>query len=411
LPHDEFDVVVIGTGAAGLAAAQSLAQTGLAFVVLEARERPGGRAWTTTLGNGESADIGCGWLHSAEANPFAEIAQRQGRTLDKSPPPWSRPGAQVGPLKDRMAGFAQAIGQFRERVESRPQDAPDVACDALLDPGDPFNPLIDAVSTWYSGAELAKISAADLALYEDSGVNWRVREGFGAVIAELAEGLPIRYGCPVRAIDRSGAILSIETVQGRLRAKAVIVTLPSDVLAAMPDLFRPALPDKTQAALDLPLGLDDKLYMELTGPHDFAADTRAFGALARATGAYHFCPLGRPLIEAFFGGELAEELERGGEAAAWEFASDELAGLFGSDFRARIRPLHFHGWRADPFARGGYSYARPGRAGSRAVLAAPVETRIFFAGEACSTTSFSTAHGAYETGLRAAEDAVGALRR
>jgi monoamine oxidase len=411
LPHDEFDVVVIGAGAAGLAAAQSLAGTGLAFVVLEARARPGGRAWTTTLANGEAVDLGCGWLHSAEANPFAEIAQRQGRTLDKSPPPWSRPGAQVGPLKDRMAGFSQAIGQFRERVEARPKDAPDIACDALLDAGDPYNPLIDAVSTWYSGAELAKISAADLALYEDSGVNWRVREGFGAVIAALADGLPIRYDCPVRAIDRSGATLAIATDRGTISAQAVIVTLPSDVLAAMPDLFSPALSDKTQAALDLPLGLADKLYIELIGAHDFPADSRAFGALARATGAYHFCPLGRPLIEGFFGGELADELEHGGDGAAWAFASDELAGLFGADFRARIRPLQFYGWRGDLFARGGYSYARPGRAGSRAVLAAPVETRIFFAGEACSTTSFSTAHGAYETGLRAAEDALRTFKR
>lgn len=405
----QFDVVVVGAGAAGLAAAQQLGQSGLSCLVVEARERPGGRAWTTTLANGETVDVGCGWLHSAPTNPLAAVAERQGRRLDKSPPPWARPGAQIGPLAERMAGFSDAIGAFRQRVEARPKDAPDAACDTLLTPDDSFNPLIDAVSTWYSGAELAKVSAADLQAFEDTGVNWRVRDGLGGAIAALAEGLAVRYNCPVRAIDRSGQRLAIVTDLGTLHARAVVVTLPSDVLAATPELFRPALPEKTAAALDLPLGLADKLYMELLGPHDFPPDSRAFGALARATGAYHISPLGRPLIEAFFGGELAQELERGGFGAAWAFASEELVGLFGADFGARVRPLQFHGWRSDVYARGGYSYAKPGAAARRDVLAAPVDNRIFFAGEACSRESFSTVHGAYETGLRAAADAARAL--
>jgi monoamine oxidase len=412
LPHDEFDVVVVGAGAAGLAAAERLAASGLSFLVLEARDRPGGRAWTVTLANGEIADLGCGWLHSAETNPFAAIAERQGRTIDKSPPPWGRTGAQVGPNQPRMAAFAEALGRFRERVHARTPGAPDLACATLLDPEDPFNPLIDAVSTYYSGAELEKVSAADLAAYEDSGVNWRVREGLGAVVAGFAAEAPARYSCPVRAIDRSGRKLAIETDLGTLRAGAAIVTLPSDVLAATPDLFRPALPEKSEAASRLPLGLADKLYMELLAPRDFPADSRAFGDMGRrATAAYHFRPLGRPLVEAYFGGELAESLERGGDGAAWDFAQGELIGLFGSDFRAAIRPLRFHGWRTDPWALGAYSYARPGFHGARLALAAPVEDRLFFAGEACSEASYSTAHGAYCTGRAAAEAAIRAHTR
>ena len=412
MPHDEFDVVVVGAGAAGLAAARRLGANGLSHIVLEARDRPGGRAWTVRLANGEAADLGCGWLHSAETNPLAGVAESQALTVDKSPPPWGRAAAQVGPHRDRASAFMEAIGRFRERVETRPADAPDVACSALLAPDEPLNPLIDAVSTYYSGAELEKVSAVDLQAYEDSGVNWRVREGLGAAVAGLARGAAIRYSCPVRAIDRRGARLSIETDGGTLTAAAAIVTLPSDVIAASPDLFRPALPEKTEAASRLPLGLADKLYMELLAPGDFPVDSRAFGDMGRrATGAYQFRPLGRPLVEGYFGGELAQSLERGGLAGAFDFALGELVGLFGGDFRRAVRPLAFHGWRSDPFAMGAYSYARPGFAGSRLTLAAAVDDRLFFAGEACSPLSYSTAHGAYLTGRAAAEAAMRALRR
>jgi monoamine oxidase len=304
------------------------------------------------------------------------------------------------------------LGRFRERVEARPPEAHDVACSALLAPDEPLNPLIDAVSTYYSGAELEKVSAADLAAYEDSGVNWRVREGLGAAVAGLATGAPVRYSCPVRAIDRRRARLGVETDLGTLSAAAVIVTLPSNVLAATPDLFRPALPQKTEAANRLPLGLANKLYMELLAPGDFPTDSRAFGDMGRrATGAYQFRPLGRPLVEGYFGGELAESLERGGLAGAFDFALGELVGLFGADVRRAVRPLAFHGWRGDPWALGAYSYARPGCAGSRLTLAAGVDDRLFFAGEACSPQSYSTAHGAYLTGRAAAEEAIRALGR
>jgi monoamine oxidase len=407
LAHDEFEVVVVGAGAAGLAAAERLADAGLSHLVLEARNRPGGRAWTLGLANGELADLGCGWLHSAETNPLAGVAERQGLRLDKSPPPWGRPAAQVGPNRAGAGAFIEALGRFRQRVEERPRDAPDVACSALLEPGEPLNPLIDAVSTYYSGAELEKVSAADLQAYEDSGVNWRVREGLGAAVAGLAKGAAVRYSCPVRAIDRSGTRLSVETDLGTLSARAAIVTLPSNVIAARPDFFHPALPEKSEAASRLPLGLANKLYMELLAPGDFPSDSRAFGDMQRrATGAYQFRPLGRPLVEGYFGGELAESLEGGGLAAAFDFALGELSGLFGAGVRSSLRPLAFHGWRTDPWASGAYSYARPGCVGARLTLAAAVENRLFFAGEACSPESYSTAHGAYLTGRAAAEAAI-----
>jgi monoamine oxidase len=122
-------------------------------------------------------------------------------------------------------------------------------------------------------------------------------------------------------------------------------------------------------------------------------------------------PFGRPMIEAYFGGNLAAELETGGEAAFVDFALDELTGVLGSAFARRVKPIALHSWGTDPFARGSYSYALPGRADCRAILAAPVDERLFFAGEACSAHDFSTAHGALITGVAAADEIIAARRR
>jgi monoamine oxidase len=92
------------------------------------------------------------------------------------------------------------------------------------------------------------------------------------------------------------------------------------------------------------------------------------------------------------------------------FAVDELAALRGNAIRRQLTPLAASSWRGDEFARGSYSYARPGHADDRAILAAPVDGRIFFAGEACSLNFFSTVHGAYETGTAAAEAALNSLQ-
>ena len=112
-----------------------------------------------------------------------------------------------------------------------------------------------------------------------------------------------------------------------------------------------------------------------------------------ATGSYHLHPFGTRLIEGFFGGRLAHELEASGPGAFFDFAVAELVELFGSGIRARLRLLVETGWGRDPFARGSYSYARPGHADARAALAAPLDGRVFFAGEACSPHDFTTAHG------------------
>jgi monoamine oxidase len=409
--HD-FAVVIVGGGAAGIAAARRLREAGVEALVLEARARLGGRAWTLADAAGPHFDLGCGWLHSADRNPWTSIAQAQGRAIDKTPPPWTRPSSQIGVPAFEGADFGQEMQRFRRRVDSLAEDERDRPAAAFLEPRGRWNNLIDAVSTYYSGAELDRVSARDLARYDDSGVNWRVVEGYGGVIAAHGADLAVALECKVERIDRRGKRLRVETARGAVDADAVIVTLPSNLIAERESLFLPALPEKAEAAAGLPLGLADKLFLSLADAEPFEIDSRAFGDVSRvATAAYHFRPFGRPLIEAYFGGALAAELEAAGEAAFFDLARAELVGLFGSDFARRVAPLKLHRWGSDPLSRGSYSYALPGRADCRAVLAAPVDDRLFFAGEACSRDDYSTAHGAFLTGVAAAEQAIAARRR
>jgi monoamine oxidase len=408
----EAEVVIVGGGAAGIVAGRRLRAAGVNCLLLEARSRLGGRAWTLRAGSDFPIDLGCGWLHSADRNPWTNIAVAQDCAIDKTPPPWSRLSMPIGFPLVEQASFLTALEEFRARLDSAAEAVPDVAAASFLEPGGRWNDLINAVGTYVSGAELDRVSAQDYGRYEDSGENWRVVDGYGTVIATHAAGVPVMLRAQVRRIDHSGRRLRVETPAGTITADAAIITVPTDVLAEEGLHFTPPLPDKTDAAAGLPLGLADKLFLSLSEADEFDKDSRLFGRSDRSgTATYHLRPFGRPLVEVYFAGRLAAELETDGDGAFFEFAKTELIGLLGSDFARRIKPIHIHRWKADPFARGSYSYALPGKAGCRSVLAAPVDDRLFFAGEACSQNHYSTAHGAYLTGITAAEQAIAARKR
>jgi monoamine oxidase len=406
--QNEFSVVVVGGGAAGVAAARRLHDLSLDVLLVEARERLGGRAWTRD-NSGYPLDLGCGWLHSADRNEWRLVAERQGLAVDRTPPPWSKPSLNF--KSGEQSEFGRAMNELFARLDAFPDDAPDVSASRFVDANGRWFGLMNAVSTYISGVELDGVSARDLSRYADTGVDWRILEGYGRLIAGHGSNLPVRLGCPVRRIDHTGRKLKLETTQGVLVARAAVIALPASLLAPGDISFDPPLNDKREAAAGLPLGLADKLYLSLADPEDFKIDSRSFGRTnSPATGAYHFRPLGRPVIEAYFGGKLARELEAAGEAAFFDFALSELTGLFGQSFARRIKSVELHMWGKDPFARGSYSYAVPGKSDCRAELAEPVDGRLFFAGEACSRHDFSTAHGAYRTGIQAAEQAAAALQ-
>jgi monoamine oxidase len=410
------DVAIIGAGAAGLGAADALKDSGLSVIALEARERTGGRGHTIMAAPDVTFDLGCGWLHSADQNSFVPIAEALNFEIDRTLPPWrDRTVGKAFPQEQRME-FIRSLDEFYDRAEQAAKEArksgQDSAANLYLEAGNRWNPMIDAVSTYINGCELDRVSILDMDAYEDSNLNWRIRRGYGALMAAYGAHLPLALNCEVTRIDHSQKHVRIETSNGVLTAGRVIVTVPTNLIASEAIRFHPALPAKVEAAAGLPLGLADKVMLALDEPEALPKDGNLRGAAMRTEmGTFHLRPFGQACIEGFYGGRFAQALEDAGDGAIAAQSIDEIASFLGNDIRRKLRPLAESRWAHDPFARGSYSHALPGHAEKRAVLAAPVDGRLFFAGEATSPNFFSTAHGARDSGERAAREVVTSLAK
>jgi len=410
--RDQVDVAVVGGGAAGIAAARRIMSCpGLSVLVLEAGDRLGGRAHT--VGDAVPMDLGCSWLHSALTNVWTGIAeQTPGFTVDRRPAPWDDPDRDLGLSQAEHQSYERVMADLDARIDAEARRGNDGPLADLVPAGSRWRGLLDAFSTYVSGAELHCVSLIDSFEYRPGeGDDWRVVEGYGRLVAHHGREVPAILNTVVSTIDHTGAdAIRIETDRGTVSAKAVIVTVSTDVLAAEAIRFRPALAAKIEAATCLPLGLADKLFLNIMRPQLFPLDGYCMGSVSTGrTAAYHLRPLDRPFIECFYGGDLARDLEREGFAAAFSFAKGEIAGQLGAAAAAAVEPLRMTAWGRERHVRGSYAYARPGAAGMRARLAETVDGRLFFAGEACSPERFTTAHGAYETGAAAAEAIVASL--
>lgn len=408
--NSDFDVAIVGGGAAGIAAARRLAPAGLSTVIVEAEPRLGGRAWTREL-RGLPLDLGCGWLHSADRNSWVGIADAANVGIDRSAAKWGVQYRDLGFSPAEQAAARAAFGSWMHRLEAAGPG--DRASDALL-PGDEWNDYIRVIAGFISGAPLERLSVADFRAYDEASTecNWRVPSGYGAlIVGGVPESSILRLSTPVEAIslDANGVIL--DTPTGRLRVRAAIVTVSTAVLAGESLALPPELLPWREAAASLPLGRNEKLFFEIVGVPPFDRESQVLGDPRDARSAsYYLRPFGMPVVEGFFGGEGARILEEGGDAAGFDFALTQLAALFGSEVRDRLRPLASSAWSRAPRIGGAYSYALPGQASARAALARPLDDRVFFAGEATSPGDFSTAHGAHDTGVRAAGEAIAALR-
>ncbi len=404
-----IDVVVVGAGAAGIAAARRLAAAGRRIVVVEAMDRLGGRCFTETRTFGVPYDRGAHWIHMPDINPVAKLAAQAKLDVYPAPPGQKlrigRRFAREGEMEDFLAALVRANRAIGEAARGKA----DVSCAQALpkDLGE-WRPAVEFVLGPFGCAkDLGAVSAYDFAKSLERDIDAFCRQGLGALIAKLAEGLPVQLSTQVKAIHWWGrANIDVETTKGWInKPRAVIVTASTGVLAADRIKFDPPLPKRHLDAIGkLSLGSYDRIALELDGNplglqnddlvFEKAAGNRTAALLARVSGT-SLCLVD---VAGKFGAGLAGQ----GEAAMVAFATDWLAEQYGADVKKAIRRTHATNWAKEPWALGAFSAAAVGGQPSRRVLMEPIGNRIYFAGEAAHETLWGTVGGAWESGERVA---------
>ena len=318
------DVVVIGAGAAGLAAARILISNGFEVVVIEAAERIGGRAYTESSTFGLPYDHGCAWLQGPEGLPFVPLARQLGFGLvDHSN---ARDVLFVGDRRADRATQRQLDRTFA-RIEAAIDQDSDVAAASVIPAGLPMTAVAQSwIGPMDFGVDLANLSTGDVSAYEDYAYDYLVREGLGSLVAAYGQGLPVRLGTAATGIDWSGEGVRVETTAGTIAARACIVTVSTGVLGAGAIRFTPDLPlDKAQAIADVPMGLLTKIALQFDGTrfdlreNEFLTYVVPDAVPAEACYFLTF-PTGHDIVVGFVGGSFGEDLSRAGEAAAVDLA-------------------------------------------------------------------------------------------
>ena len=402
------DVVIVGAGAAGIAAAHSLIKDNRKVAILEGRGRVGGRAHTETTTFNAPFDVGAHWLHQGRRNPYNSIAQNFG--FDVEPV--------VENLRDNYRLFAtdgeagedelkkifkiydelsKAIGRSSDAGKDIPVS---VATEHIV--GRWSDTAKFVLGPWDMGKDLKDISTVDWWKSTEVAVDYVCRQGYGAVVARYADDLNISLNTTVKGIDWSGKDILVDTTNGTLRTKAVIVTVSTGVLASNAIKFTPQLPlDKQESFHKISMGMYDHIALQFSEDifgmgrdgylmFEIGNDGKGFATLTNASDTgIAYCDVG---------GDWARELSSRPVDEKIDYALGEMERMLGSSVRRTFVTGTATDWRNDKWSLGSYASADPGAYKLRWTLRQPVADRIFFAGEACHRTHWATVDGAHRSG-------------
>jgi monoamine oxidase len=413
----EADIVVIGAGAAGIAAARRIQAANRKVIVLEATSQIGGRCSTDTATFDVPFDRGARWMHNPDTNPIIRLARGTG--LDVVPAPLGqkirigRRNARAGEVEELLATLVRA----NRAIDDASRGKADVSCASALprDLGDWAGTIEFLLGANAAGKDLKDLSAIDKIRAQDRTAALACRQGLGTLITKLGDGLPVSLGTAATRISWSGRDVTVETQAGKIAARAAILTVSSNVLTSSALKFVPDLPKRhLDAASKVSLGSYDHIVLQLPGnPLGLARDDVVIEQSKDARTAFLFANMGASsLCSIDVAGSFGRDLSVQGEAAMVAFAVEWLSKLFGSEMAKAVKKSGATRWNMAPFALGAMSAAIPGGQPSRKILMEPVGS-LFLAGEAAHETLWGTVDGAWESGERAAEAAlrkIGAIK-
>jgi monoamine oxidase len=404
----QHPVIIIGAGAAGLSAGQALRSAGSAPLILEARDRIGGRIHTDhTYG---PVELGAEFIHGDQAITWAIVRAAGLATI-----PWgdtrlfARNGSIIpanDPLGAQVAALFNAI-----YTSSGPEISVAQRLAALAPPDDPAAGIVSRWLANLEGADVQRLSAPAVAREHiestNGATNFHLVGGYDAVPQALAAGLDIQCSSPVVRIAWNPAGATLTLASGvQYQARRVIITVPLGVLQAGLPVFDPPLPAPKRAAIEaLAMGQVSKLVLWFD--QAFWPDFTVLSTDGCIATWWPVETAATPTLMGYTGGPAGIALADRGEAGAIAVALAELERLFGPVARHAFRGGRLADWSREPWSRGAYSYTPVGAGTARADLAAPVGDVLFFAGEAGVTNGhIATVHGAIETGRRAAQEVM-----
>jgi monoamine oxidase len=412
----EADIVVIGAGAAGIAAARRIMAANRKVIVVEATSQIGGRCQTDSSTFEVPFDRGARWMHNPDTNPMIKLARAAGLEITTAPSGQKirigRRYARPGETEEFLAALVRAnraIDDASRRL--------DVSCASVLpkDLGDWAGAAEFVLGANFAGKDLKDLSVGDKARAQDRNTGIACRQGLGTLIAKLGEQVPLSLSTPANRISWGSRDVTVETPSGKIAARAAVITVSSNVLAAGNIKFTPDIPKRTlEAAGRLTLGSYDRIALQMPGnPLGLSRDDVVIEQSNSTRTALMYANMGgSSLCTIDVGGSFGRDLSAQGERAMVAFATEWLTKLFGSDAATAVKKSSATRWDAAPFALGAMSAAGPGGQASRKILTEPIGC-MYLAGEATHETLWGTIDGAWESGERAAEAAlrrIGALR-